>query len=134
GEARVTDELDIFSDVPPHLAGSENALVLTVRGGEDRIFVEDGTICTSRAGHVRSHGKSLDIVIVGAAEHTSRSYYVGESLQCYSADGVTPDVQEPQAPGCRGCPQNQIGSRITNGRKAKACGYVHRFAVVLADE
>lgn len=130
----MTDELDIFSDVPAHVAGSENALVLSVHSGSDRLFADDGQLCVSLAGHVRSLGDTADVVIVGAAPDTSRAYYKGDELRCYSANGVQPLVKEPQAPSCRSCPQNQAGSRIANGRKSKACGYFHRFAVLLAGE
>lgn len=130
----MTDELDIFHDMPAHLAGSDTGLVLTVRGGDDRLFVEGGQLYASVAGHMRLLGSSVDVVVVGAAEHTSRAYYKGDALKCYSKDGGVPNVEEPQATSCRSCPQNQAGSRITNGRKAKACGYFHRFAVALVDD
>lgn len=130
----MNDELDIFSDMPAHIAGSESGLVLTVRGGDDRLFVDGGQLYASIAGHMRELGPTVDVVIVGAAEHTSRAFYKGDALKCYSRDGAVPDVKEPQAPSCRACPQNQAGSRIANGRKVKACGYFHRFALALVDD
>lgn len=83
----------------------------------------------------------LDLIIVGATPAVSRIYYEEAwdadnkvSPTCYSKDGNTPekDSKVIQSTACKTCPQNQVGSRISeNGQKSKACSYFKRLAVVL---
>lgn len=85
----------------------------------------------------------LDVIIVGATGKVSRMYYgsaydPGDSKPpvCWSSDGQTPDVQvtEPQCGSCAACPMNVLGSATQGGAKAKACSYMSRIAVVVADD
>jgi hypothetical protein len=59
------------------------------------------------------------------------------SPDCFSLDGVGPDVQatEPQNDLCASCPQNAWGSKVTpQGKQIKACSDQKRLAVVSADD
>lgn len=105
------------------LKGNRFRLVIN---GQEELIVEDN---------------HLDVIIVGASPNVSRLLYLkafapGEKAppDCYSADGVVPnaDVKNPQSVKCQTCPQNVIGSRVTqDGKKTRACGYFKRLAVVL---
>jgi hypothetical protein len=79
----------------------------------------------------------MNVVIVKAAEKTSRGYYGGTYVEgqnsqpdCWSNDGITPDakVKNRQAASCQNCPQNIKGSGQGDSR---ACRFSHRLAVVL---
>ena len=82
----------------------------------------------------------LDGIIVGASPGIARIFYAGAYdpttkivPECYSADGVHParDAKTPQAATCAGCPQNELGSRVTDhGKKTRACGFFKRVAFV----
>jgi hypothetical protein len=82
---------------------------------------------------------SMELVIVGASPGVGRLFFgadydadVKSHPLCYSADGITPgqDVINPQSVKCAVCPQNQKGSKITQGGdKTKACSYFKRMAV-----
>jgi len=82
----------------------------------------------------------IEVVIVGVASGVSKTYYQknyseGDDFapDCFSLDGVTPDVNAPhkQNPVCQTCEQNQWGSAVTDtGRRAKACKDTRRIAVV----
>lgn len=107
------------------LKGSRFRLV--VNGKEEGVFEEN----------------YLDVVIVAAYPATSRIYYEGAydpdvkaGPTCYSADGIAPplDVKNRQSDKCATCPQNQLGSKIANGRKIRACAYFQRLVVMLAGD
>jgi len=82
----------------------------------------------------------LDVVIVRAAEHISRSYY-DKSFDdtklvppaCWSVDGVAPDatVPTPQSNSCATCPQNVKGS---GNDESRACRFSQRVALLLAND
>lgn len=104
------------------LKGSRFRLV--VNGKEEGVFEEN----------------YLDVVIVGAYPATSRMYYadtydadVKSAPTCYSADGIAPsdDVKNKQSDKCATCPMNEVGSKIYNGHKGKACAYFQRLVVML---
>jgi hypothetical protein len=87
----------------------------------------------------------LDVLIVDANPHTSKTYYEGAynansdenaPPRCWSDNGYAPSerVSNPINYTCANCPMNVFGSKITpNGKKARACGDSKRLAVVLAD-
>jgi hypothetical protein len=88
----------------------------------------------------QNEDRAMNIVIVAANPHVSRSYYEGTYEEgknvaptCWSNDGITPDtkVDEPQASKCANCPQNIAGSGQGNGR---ACRYSQRLAVTLEND
>jgi len=108
------------------LKGSRFRLIVN---GQEELIVEDNF---------------LDVIIVGASPGVSRMFYEGVydpaekvAPTCYSADGVVPnaDVIHKQSTKCQLCPQNQIGSRVSDGgRKTRACGFFKRLAVVLPSD
>lgn len=87
---------------------------------------------------------TLDVIVVGCAEHISKQWFARSYVEgsdsapdCFSLDGITPDVSSPQRqnPVCHTCPHNQWGSRMTqDGRKAKSCQDSRRVAVVPAGD
>jgi hypothetical protein len=88
---------------------------------------------------------NLDVVVVGANPRLSKTWYAKawtpesepSSPDCFSLDGVGPDVQatEPQNDLCASCPQNAWGSKVTpQGKQIKACSDQKRLAVVSADD
>jgi hypothetical protein len=86
----------------------------------------------------------IEVVILEAPGHTSKLYYdnakgpyvpkSGRPPDCYSSDGVLPDksVPVPVSPTCGACPKNELGSRIYNGKRLKACADQKRLVVVPA--
>ena len=96
--------------------------------GEKKNFVrpDDG----SPVGH-------LDVVILRAAPHKSKSYYpdfndaaAGERPTCASMDGIVPDndVIKKQSEQCALCSHNEFKTNA-NGRKGKECSDYKRLAV-----
>jgi hypothetical protein len=102
---------------------------------------------------IKSHGDEIDVldgdgnpvpiievVLIKAAATKSKTYYPGgweegsnKAPTCWSSNSVLPDagVLEPQSPSCAACPNNAIGSRITDsGKGARACGDYKRVAIV----
>lgn len=120
-------------DLTKRMLGSSNSnRRISIRGNVFRMIV-DGQEVT------KSDDRSMDIVIVNAAEKVSRTYYSGvykegEVTQpdCFSNDGTKPDpkAREPQSVACATCPMNAKGSGQGNSR---ACRYSQRLAVVLAN-
>ena len=87
----------------------------------------------------------IDVVIVGAAPDTQRVFYASKysgndensAPSCYSRDGKVPaeDVHQPQSTKCDTCPQNQVGSAMTDGgKKTRAWGYTRRLAVYVVGD
>ena len=83
----------------------------------------------------------IEVVILEAPGHQSKLYYdqpyVPKSSmlpRCYSSDSVKPDrsVPVPVSPTCGACPKNELGSRIYNGKRLKACADQMRLVVVPA--
>jgi hypothetical protein len=89
-------------------------------------------------------GRNLDVVVVGSNTSVSKVYYAGKwnpemvtPPDCRSADGKTPDadVAEPECESCANCPNNVLGSAITeNGKMTKKCADVRYLAVVPASD
>jgi hypothetical protein len=83
----------------------------------------------------------LEVVIVNASKHISRTYYAkawdpkGDAAppDCWSNDGEKPDAscKEPQHNTCTGCPQDINGS---GQGSTKACRKNRRIAVALASD
>ena len=115
------------------LMGSAQNKRISIRGGVFRMMVGGQETA-------KSEERSMQVVIVSAAEHVSRTYYAGtyeEGEQappaCWSADGMRPDssIKVPQSSTCANCPQNVSGSGQGNSR---ACRFSRRLAVVLAND
>jgi len=90
-------------------------------------------------------GIELDVVIVGANPHVSKVFFEGpwdpaaedQRPDCTSADGKHPDadVNSPVCASCAKCPNNVLGSKITEGgNKSKLCSDVRYLAVVPASD
>lgn len=83
---------------------------------------------------------AMRVVLVKANPFASKTFYRsgfadGDAAppDCWSFDGNKPDssVQNPIAQTCAACPNNRIGSRISeSGSKVKACSDVKRVAVM----
>ena len=89
----------------------------------------------------QNEDRSMNIVIVAANAHVSRSFYASDyeegkilTPDCWSNDGVSPDskVAEPQADKCASCPQNIAGSAKQGG--GRACRFSQRLAVMLEND
>lgn len=83
----------------------------------------------------------IEVVILEAPGHTSKLFYnqpyvpkSGLLPACYSSNGIAPDksVPVPVSPTCGACPNNELGSRIYNGKRLKACADQKRLVVVPA--
>lgn len=123
-----------LDDVTRALVGNGGSKRISLRGGKFRMVVNGEEILTSNS-------ESLNVVIVNAAKDVSRTFYAGAynpkadatPPDCWSNDGVTPDVsvEEAQHHNCAECPQNVKGSGAGGGR---ACRHFRRVAVALADD
>jgi hypothetical protein len=141
-------EISFFSNPaarPQHLAlftsGVGSALVVG-GSGRNRIGVKGNRFRMIVGGSEERvvDENYIDGVIVGASPGVSRIFYgagydptVKAKPTCYSVDGVKPaaDVHMPQSVVCQNCPQNEVGSRVSDdGRKTRACGFFKRLAFV----
>ena len=112
-------------------------------GGVKRIIIKGGVWrCMINGKEVsKNEERSMPLVIVNAAPHNSRTYYAGTYSEggdvtrpdCWSNDGITPDLKasNAQSKRCVDCPQNIKGSGQGDSR---ACRYSRRLAVVLAND
>jgi len=104
------------------------------QGGEEQVYTdEEGDAI-----------QSIQVVLVKSNENLSKTYYKGKYKEgdnskptCWSASGLAPDpnVPNPVASKCQGCPMNAWGSRVSDdGKKQKACADVRRMAVIMEHE
>lgn len=139
-------ELTLFSkggnNLPAHLQNlelDETTRALMGGGTGKRISIRGGVFRMIVGGKevAQNDDRAMNVVIVKAAEKTSRGYYAGAYVEgqnaqpdCWSNDGITPDakVKNRQAQSCQNCPQNIKGSGQGDSR---ACRFSHRLAVVL---
>lgn len=112
--------------------GGDTGNRISIRGGVFRLISGGKELAAVEERY-------LDVVIVNAAQHISRVFYLKKwdpenpaAPDCYSADGKTPDKDSSnkQADTCASCPQNIAGSGQGDSR---ACRYQQRLAVVLAN-
>ena len=113
---------------------SSNNHRISIRGRVFRMISGGKEVAASEAN-------TMNVIIVAAAEHISRTFYEGAydpskeatPPDCWSADGITPDAKanNPQATKCMDCKQNISGSG-TNG--SRACRYRQRVAVLLEND
>jgi hypothetical protein len=122
-----TDELT------KRLAGTSGGKSISTEGGVFRMIVGGDEIA-------KNEDRGMNVVVVNAAQHISRAYYVGKYVKgeaaspvCASGDGKTPDasIKEPQSSACATCPQNIAGS---GQGESRACRFNQRFAVVLEND
>ena len=107
---------------------------ISIKGGVFRMIVDGKEVA-------QNEDRSMNIVIVAANAHVSRSYYAADyeegkilAPDCWSNDGISPDskVAEPQADKCASCPQNIAGSAKQGG--GRACRFSQRLAVMLEND
>ena len=112
------------------LMGGYEGRRISIRGGVFRKVVNGQEVSALQ-------DRSINVVIVGVSEHTSRQYYVDTYQEgivaapdCYSVDGVLPSTSAVhiQSASCAACPQNIAGSGQGD---SKACRFQRRIAVVL---
>lgn len=122
-----------MSAIAEALSGFASPPRISIRGSKYRL-IENGIETVV--------GAELDVVIVGANPHTSKVFFAGAydpsadvRPDCSSADGKTPDanIDAPVCASCHQCPNNVLGSKITEqGSKSKLCNDVRYLAVVPA--
>lgn len=120
-------------DLTRSLMGSSGSSKrISIRGSVFRMIVDGQEVA-------KNEDRAMDVVIVNAAEHTSRSYFAGTYQEgqnagpdCWSGDGKTPDprAENPQATRCDQCPMNIAGSGQGTSR---ACRFSRRLAVVMGN-
>jgi hypothetical protein len=112
------------------MGSSGSNKTISIRGGSFRMVVDGQEVMVSE-------DRALDVVIVNAAPHISRTYYEGAYKEgeksapvCWSNDGTKPDPssESPQASACAVCPMNINGSGQGTSR---ACRFNRRLAVVV---
>jgi hypothetical protein len=127
-------ELDATTKALMGSGGGGSGKRISIRGGVFRMLVDGKEIA-------QNEDRAMNIVIVAANAHVSRSYYEGTyeegkniAPNCWSNDGISPDskVSEPQAGKCASCPQNIAGSAEQG--KGRACRYSQRLAVTLEND
>jgi hypothetical protein len=134
------------NQLPAHLLRgelSETTKSLMGGGSNKRISIEGGAFRMLVGGQEVSviDDRFLNIIVVRAADHNSRTFYEGTYVKgakakpsCWSDDSVTPheDVKAPQSAKCQTCPQNIKGSGAN--ADSRACRYQRRLAVVLEND
>lgn len=123
-----------LDEITKRLLGNANYKRISIKGGKFRMIVNGQEAA-------RSPDSKMDVVIVNAAPHVSRTYYAKlydpnaiSVPDCWSNDGIRPDPKSaaPQGKTCESCPMNKAGSG-SNG-KSRACKYSRRLAVVLGND
>lgn len=131
------------NQLPAHLRRgelSETAKALMGGGNSKRISIEGGAFRMVVGGKevAVSEDRAMNIIVLRAAEHNSRTYYedsyqkgVKAKPTCWSSDSQTPDpaVKTPQSNACATCPQNIKGP---NG--SRPCRFQRRLAVLLEND
>jgi hypothetical protein len=113
-------------------ASGPNVKRISIKGSVFRMMVEGKEIA-------KNEDRAMNVIIVGAAQHNSRTFYEGTFAEgqgaklpdCFSDNGATPNPksEKPQASACKDCPQNVDGSH-SSGR-GRACRFSRRLAVIL---
>lgn len=141
-------EMTLFKNgntLPAHLRRgelSETTRALMGGSGNKRISIEGGVFRMIVSGQevAANESRAMNIIIVRAADHNSRTFYEGTYVKgakvrpaCWSNDSVKPhpDVKNPQSATCATCPQNIKGSGANDTR---ACRYQRRLAVTLEND
>lgn len=124
-----------FSAIAEAFAGVQGPPVVSIKGSKFRL--KEGGVETLV-------GSELDVIIIAANPANSKVFYrekyTSDSTagpDCSSANGITPDahIAEPVCSSCAKCPNNVLGSAVTNsGAKSKLCGDVRYIAVVPAGD
>jgi hypothetical protein len=135
-----------FNQVPAFAKNKSaiaKALDDTLNNGIKRLSIKGGTFRYIAGGQEigKIEDRFIDIVLVNAAPHVSRTLYLkefdkdakAEAPDCWSVDGVKPDskAKSKQAENCLSCPKNAKGS---GKGESRACRFNQRLAVVLAND
>jgi pyruvate/2-oxoglutarate dehydrogenase complex dihydrolipoamide acyltransferase (E2) component len=134
GDLAIPDYLKGVDNITRALAGSAGKSI-SIKGSVWRMVVGGEEVS-------QAESRALEVVVLGAALKTHRTYYEGAYEEgkdtppvCWSADGVAPNEEVPeetrQSNSCATCPQNIAGSGRDNSR---ACRYSRRLAVALAND
>lgn len=123
-----------LSDTAKALMGGGTSKRISIEGGAFRMIVGGKEVAVSEE-------RAMNIIIVRAAEHNSRTFYEGTYQKgvkakpaCWSSDSQVPDpaVKNPQSASCATCPQNIKGSGST--AESRACRWQRRLAVLLEND
>jgi hypothetical protein len=108
---------------------------ISIKGSVFRMMVEGKEVA-------KNEERAMNMVIVGAAQYNSRSFYEATFAEgqgakmpdCFSDNGINPNAKStsPQASACKDCPQNVDGSAPSG--KGRACRFSRRLAVVLEND
>jgi hypothetical protein len=124
-----------LDDVTKALSGGNNATKRIALGNNKFLLKVNGAEIS------KTNTDKLEVVIVNASKHISRTFYAkawdpkadAAPPDCWSNDGEKPDatVKEPQSHSCVGCSQDIAGS---GQGETKACRKNRRIAVALASD
>jgi hypothetical protein len=124
-----------LDDVTKALSGGNNATKRIALGNNKFLLKVNGAEIS------KTNTDKLEVVIVNASKHISRTFYAkawdpkadAAPPDCWSNDGEKPDptVKEPQSHSCTGCSQDIAGS---GQGETKACRKNRRIAVALASD
>lgn len=116
------------------MGASTSSKRISIRGGVYRLLVNGKEVAINE-------DRTMNVVVVAAAESVSRTYYEGSYSEdaevkgptCWSDDSNNPAaaVQNPQSKRCIDCAQNKKGSGQGD---SKACRFSQRLAVVLGND
>lgn len=119
------------------------ALTSTLASGIKRLSIKGGTFRYIAGGQEigKIEDRHIDIVLVNAAPHISRTLYLkeydsdakAEAPDCWSADGTKPDpkAKHKQSENCATCPKNM---KASGKGESRACRFNQRLAVVLGND
>jgi hypothetical protein len=147
----MANELSMLKgNLPAHLRGGVDETTRALMGnagGESnvkRISIKGAVFRMVVAGKevAKNEERSMNVVVVGAAQHNSRTFYEGTFTEgqanklpdCFSDNGATPNAksEKPQSATCKDCPQNVENSHSSG--KGRACRFSRRLAVVLEND
>lgn len=116
--------------------------VFTLKRGDEKTL-----ITRTNSDGEEEPARALEVVILKvfpAGKLFAKTYYEGGYTEgsdakpvCYSNDGIAPGINatNPQCKTCAACPQNVLGSKITeDGKKTKACSDSKRLAIAPAGQ
>lgn len=124
-----------FSAIAEAFAGASGPPTISIKGSKFRL---------KESGVETLMGAEMDVIIIAANPANSKVFYrekytsdSNAAPDCSSANGKTPDahIAEPVCDSCAKCPNNVLGSAVTNsGAKSKLCSDVRYIAVVPAGD
>ena len=148
----MANELSMLKgNLPAHLRGGVDETTRALMGGAvstgpsiKRISIKGSVFRMMVEGKevAKNEERAMNMVIVGAAQYNSRSFYEATFAEgqgakmpdCFSDNGINPSTKStsPQASACKDCPQNVDGSAPSG--KGRACRFSRRLAVVLEND